>query len=48
MMDYIHTLEQHNYTGYLTLEINDSIYWDDPHTSIKRTAQYLRKFLPEN
>jgi len=48
MMDYIHTLEQHNYTGYLTLEINDSIYWDDPHTSIERTAQYLRKFLPED
>ncbi len=48
MMDYIHTLEKNDYTGYLTLEINDSIYWDDPHVSIERTAEYLRRYLPEN
>ena len=44
---YIDTLERNDYTGNLTLEINDSIYWNDPHTSIERTAQYLRKMLPE-
>lgn len=47
MMDYIHTLEANHYDGYLTLEINDSIYWNDPHDSIDRTARYLRRYLPE-
>jgi len=47
MMDYIHTLQRNEYTGNLTLEINDSIYWDDPHTSIERTVRYLRQYLPE-
>lgn len=47
MMEYIQTLEQNQYTGHLTLEINDSIYWMDPHRSIARTAEYLRRYLPE-
>lgn len=47
MMEYIHTLEANEYDRHLTLEINDSIYWDDPHDSIWRTAQYLRRYLPE-
>ena len=29
------------------LEINDSIYWEDPHASIQQSADYLRAFLPE-
>lgn len=45
--DYVRTLERHDYQGCLDLEINDSIYWEDPHTSIDRTCQYLRAFLPE-
>lgn len=44
---YVKILESHDYDRYLTLEINDSIYWDDPHTSIKRSADYLREFLPD-
>ena len=44
---YVRTLERHDYQGCLDLEINDSIYWEDPHTSIDRTCQYLRAFLPE-
>lgn len=48
MMEYIYTLETHQYSEYLTLEINDSIYWTDPHQSIARTASYLRRFLPED
>ena len=44
---YVRTLERHDYAGCLDLEINDSIYWEDPHTSIARTCAYLRTFLPE-
>jgi protein FrlC len=47
MMDYIHTLEANNYNEYLTLEINDAIYWTNPHDSLERTVCYLRRFLPE-
>lgn len=45
---YIRTLEEYNYQNFLDLEINDSIYWEDPHTSVARTADYLRAFLPEH
>ena len=44
---YVRTLEKHGYANCLDLEINDSIYWEDPHTSIRRSAEYLRTFLPE-
>lgn len=47
LKEYIKVLEKNNYAGYVDLEINDAIYWDDPHTSIKRSADYLRDFLPE-
>ena len=47
MQEYLQVLERYDYQGYLTLEINDSIYWDDPHQSIERTARYLRQVLPE-
>ena len=47
LKDYIKILEEHNYNSYVDLEINDSIYWEDPHTSIKRSSEYLRTFLPE-
>jgi len=46
MLEYLQVLEKYDYQGYLTLEINDSIYWDDPHRSIERTARYLRQVLP--
>lgn len=45
--DYIRTLEKNNYTSIVDLEINDAIYWDDPHTSVQRSVDYLRKFIPE-
>jgi len=48
LKDYIRTLEAHDYRGSVDLEINDSIYWDDPHASVARSAEYLRTFLPEN
>ena len=45
--DYVRTLEGHDYQGCLDLEINDSICWEDPHTSIDRTCQYPRAIFPE-
>ncbi|MCQ2507408.1 MAG: sugar phosphate isomerase/epimerase [Dorea sp.] len=42
---YIDTLEKHGYDSYLDLEINDSIYWEDPHNSIQRSVDYLKDIL---
>ena len=44
---YIRTLEQYGYQNCLDLEINDSIYWEDPHGSLQRSVDYLRTILPE-
>jgi len=48
LKEYIQILEKHNYTGIIDLEINDSIYWEDPHTSVQKSVDYLREFLPEH
>ena len=45
--EYIKTLEKHNYSSIVDLEINDSMYWEDPHTPHKQTVDYLRTFIPE-
>ncbi|RCW41547.1 MULTISPECIES: sugar phosphate isomerase/epimerase [unclassified Halanaerobium] len=42
---YINCLEKNNYYNFLTLEINDSIYWENPHKSIKNSLEFLRKNL---
>ncbi|MDP4108597.1 MAG: TIM barrel protein [Bacillota bacterium] len=47
LKEYVNILQKNDYKGFIDLEINDSIYWDDPHSSIKRSADYLRTFLPE-
>ncbi|HPH94688.1 MAG TPA: TIM barrel protein [Anaerolineaceae bacterium] len=47
LLEYLKILEANDYMGYLTLEINDAIYWENPHDSIARSAAYLRRFLPE-
>lgn len=44
---YVHLLEQYDYTNCLDLEINDSIYWQDPHASIEKSVAYLSEFLPK-
>ena len=44
---YIHTLEEHNYNGYLCLEIYDSIYLDCAHRAFEESYDWLRKRLPE-
>ena len=47
LKEYIETLERHNYSSIIDLEINDSIYWEDPHTPHKQTVDYLKTFIPE-
>ena len=47
LKDYIETLERHDYSSIIDLEINDSIYWFDPHTAHQQTVDYLRTFIPE-
>lgn len=44
---YVRTMEQNDYQGDLDLEINDSIYWEDPHASLAASVDYLRAFLPQ-
>lgn len=44
---WIRTLERYDYQNCLDLEINDSIYWEAPHSSVQRSADYLRTFLPD-
>lgn len=45
--EYVRILEKHDFANGLDLEINDSIYWEDPHESIRRSCEVLRDFLPE-
>ena len=48
LKNYIETLEKHDYSSIVDLEINDSIYWFDPHDAHKKTVDYLMTFIPEN
>jgi fructoselysine 3-epimerase len=41
------SLENCNYDRYISLEINRAEYWEDPHTSLKRSVDYLKSFIPE-
>ena len=41
LKDYLKTLEEYDYDGIVDLEINDSIYWDDPHESIRKSVEWL-------
>ena len=45
LKDYIKIMEKHHFTGYLSLEINDSIYWLDPHESIRKSVAYIHNEL---
>ncbi|MGN8895702.1 sugar phosphate isomerase/epimerase family protein [Flavonifractor sp. HCP28S3_F3] len=35
-------LHQRNYQAYIDLEINDSMYWENPHAAMLRTAAWLK------
>ena len=45
LADYLKTLEEYDYDGIVDLEINDSIYWDDPHDSIAKSVEWLKGVL---
>lgn len=45
LREYLDTLEKHNYSSIIDLEINDSIYWEDPHTPHKQTVDYIKNNL---
>ena len=45
LKDYLKTLEEYVYDGIVDLEINDSIYWDDPHESIRKSVEWLKAEL---
>ena len=45
LKDYLKTLEEYDYDGIVDLEINDSIYWDDPHESICKSVEWLKAEL---
>ena len=36
---WVRTLEKYHYQNCIDLEINDSRYWEDPHTSVQRSAE---------
>ncbi|WP_035040009.1 sugar phosphate isomerase/epimerase family protein [Catonella morbi] len=42
---YLKTLEEYEYDGLIDLEINDSIYWENPHESIARSVQWLENYF---
>lgn len=39
--NYLKYLEEINYKEYISLEINDSIYWIDPHGSLEKSKEWL-------
>lgn len=45
LQEYIDVLEKYEYKGIVDLEINDSIYWDDPHNSIVKSVEWLKEHL---
>ncbi len=45
LADMIHTLERNGYEGLLDLEINDSVYLEDPHAAIEKSVDYLKTLL---
>lgn len=42
LMSYLNALAEHEFKGYVSLEINDSIYWDDPHRSLEKSVEWLK------
>lgn len=45
LQNYIQIMEKHDFKGYLSLEINDSIYWLDPHESIRKSVAFIHNKL---
>ena len=47
LKEYIETLQKYDYDSYIDFEINDSIYWEDPHTPHLQSYQYVASFVEE-
>lgn len=45
LQGWISTLERHDFQNGIDLEVNDSIYWEDPHTPHVESCRYLREVL---
>jgi len=45
LKEYLNTLEKYNFKGLIDLEINDSIYWENPHESVVKSLEYYNLFL---
>lgn len=45
LKEYLKTLEAYDYKGIVDLEINDSIYWADPHEAIAKSVEWLKENL---
>lgn len=45
LKEYLQVMEEYDYKGVVDLEINDSIYWENPHASIVRSVEWLKKVL---
>lgn len=44
---YIQYLEKEDYSGYLSLEVNDSIYLDNPHKAFMKSADVMKMLLAD-
>jgi protein FrlC len=45
LKNYIKIMENHDFDDYLSLGINNSIYWLDPHESIRKSVAYIHNEL---
>ena len=43
IIGYLDYLSSIDYDQYVSLEINDSIYWEDPYPSLKKSMEYLNE-----
>ncbi|MCY1152984.1 MAG: TIM barrel protein [Sphaerochaetaceae bacterium] len=42
---YLKVLEKYDYKGLIDLEINDSIYWENPHNSVVKSIAYFNELI---
>jgi len=42
---YLDYLKRIDFTGYVSLEINDSIYWTNPHLSLLKSVEFLNDYF---
>jgi protein FrlC len=45
LKEYINSFNYYDYKGYLTLEVNDTMYISEPHDALMRAVAYMRKLL---